>query len=231
MGFKYGIAALGLVCGSLLSGSVFAAVTISAPEEIVLLAVNDQEVNTGLFRSKKNEYKVDAGQVALSVRYQQYFEHLSGEHDILKSGIVTVTAPDLKDGQTYQLALVNAPRNFDEGKAFAIQPTVAIYDKNKKMIVQQTGVNNEAKSWLSSGIFAKVVDLTGTNKTANNQPAPIYANNTVNANVPVAVETGTPVVVGGSRSAISTADQQLIQIWQKASKVERQKFMSWLATQ
>ena len=50
MGFKYGIAALGLVCGSLLSGSVFAAVTISAPEEIVLLAVNDQEVNTGLFR-------------------------------------------------------------------------------------------------------------------------------------------------------------------------------------
>ena len=126
MGFKYGIAALGLVCGSLLSGSVFAAVTISAPEEIVLLAVNDQEVNTGLFRSKNNEYKVDAGQVALSVRYQQYFEHLNGEHDILKSGVVTVTAPDLKDGQAYQLALVNAPRSFDEAKAFVTQPTVAI---------------------------------------------------------------------------------------------------------
>ena len=231
MGFKYGIAALGLVCGSLLSGSVFAAVTISAPEEIVLLAVNDQEVNTGLFRSKNNEYKVDAGQVALSVRYQQYFEHLNGEHDILKSGVVTVTAPDLKDGQTYQLALVNAPRSFDEAKAFVTQPTVAIYDKNKKRIVQQTGVNNEAKPWLSSGIFAKVVDLTGTHKTPNNQPEPVYANTTVNATAPVNVEIVSPTVVSGSPSVSSTADQQLIQIWQKASKAERQKFMSWLAEQ
>ena len=51
--FKYGIAALGLM----LSGSVFAAVTLSVPEEIVVLAVNDQEVNSGLIR-KQNEYKV-----------------------------------------------------------------------------------------------------------------------------------------------------------------------------
>ena len=223
MGFKYGIAALGLVCGSLLSGSVFAAVTISAPEEIVLLAVNDQEINSGLFRSKNNEYKVDAGQVSLSVRYQQYFEHLNGEHDILKSGVVTVTAPDLKDGQTYQLALVNAPRSFDEAKAFVTQPTVAIYDKNKKMIVQQTGVNNEVKPWLSSGIFTKVMDLTGTHKTPTNQPAPVYANNATGS---IAVAS----VMNHSDSTTSS-DQQLIQIWQKASKVERQKFMSWLAEQ
>ena len=223
MGFKYGIAALGLVCGSLLSGPVFAAVTISAPEEIVLLAVNDQEINSGLFRSKNNEYKVDAGQVALSVRYQQYFEHLNGEHDILKSGVVTVTAPDLKDGQAYQLALVNAPRSFDEAKAFVIQPTVAIYDKNKKMIVQQTGVNNEVKPWLSSGIFTKVMDLTGTHKTPANQPAPVYANNATGS---IAVAS----VMNNSDSTTSS-DQQLIQIWQKSSKVERQKFMSWLAEQ
>ena len=26
-------------------------------------------------------------------------------------------------------------------------------------------------------------------------------------------------------------DQQLIQVWQKASKVERQKFMTWLVEQ
>ncbi|MEG0651724.1 MAG: DUF2057 family protein, partial [Acinetobacter sp.] len=29
----------------------------------------------------------------------------------------------------------------------------------------------------------------------------------------------------------NSADQQLIQMWQKASKTERQKFMTWLAEQ
>lgn len=216
MAFKYGVVALGLM----LSGSVFAAVTISAPEEIVLLAVNDQEVNTGLFRSKDNEYKVDAGTVDLSVRYQQYFEHLNGEHDILKSGVVTIKAPDLKDGQTYKLALVNAPQSFDDAKKYAEQPTVAIYDRKNQLLVQQTGANNEQKPWLSTGIFGKVVDLTSRNKAPSNQPAAVYA--TVNTTA----QTATVQSV-----STNSTDQQLIQMWQKASKAERQKFMTWLAEQ
>ena len=52
---KFTLAALSLC----LSSSVFAAATITAPEEIVILAVNDQEVNSGLLRQKENDYKVD----------------------------------------------------------------------------------------------------------------------------------------------------------------------------
>lgn len=234
MRLKYCVASFGLLCSSLLSGGVFAAVTITAPEEIVLLAVNDQEVNTGLFRSTKNEYKVDAGQVALSVRYQQYFEHLSGEHDILKSGVVTVQAPDLKDGQTYQLKLVNQPKSFDEAKRYVTQPTIAIYDKNGTLVVQQSGVNNEAKPWLSSGVFSKVVDLTtNTKKNIANQPAAVYpVPNAVTITEPTSsVVKNVDMQSSTNVSNKSTADQQLIQIWQKASKAERQKFMSWLAEQ
>lgn len=224
MALKYGIAALGLM----LSGSVFAAATISAPEEIVVLAVNDQEVNSGLLR-KKNEYKVDAGQVAVSVRYQQYFEHLSGEHDIIKSGVVTITAPDLKDGQAYKLALVNVPKRFEDAKKYAEQPTIAIYDNNNRLVVQQTGVNTEAKPWLGSGVFGKVIDLTSSKKAPTNQPAAVYA-------TPSAVAVSAPVVSSVAKTnnvvtSSNSADQQLIQIWQKASKAERQKFMSWLAEQ
>lgn len=51
MTLRLSVAAMGL----LLSGSVFSAVTITAPEEIVILAVNGQEVNSGLFRSSKNK--------------------------------------------------------------------------------------------------------------------------------------------------------------------------------
>lgn len=220
MAFKYGIAALGLM----LSGSVFAAVTLSAPEEIVVLAVNDQEVNSGLIR-KKNEYQVDPGQTAVSVRYQQYFEHLNGEHDILKSGVVTITAPDLKDGQNYKLALVGAPNNFDDAKKYAEQPTIAILDNNNRLVVQQTGANTEAKPWFGSGVFGRVIDLTSSNKAPVNQPAPVYTAPS-QAVVSNALPKSVPAVTNSN-----AADQQLIQIWQKASKAERQKFMTWLADQ
>ncbi|WP_336950766.1 MULTISPECIES: DUF2057 domain-containing protein [unclassified Acinetobacter] len=221
MAFKYGVAALALM----LSGSVFAAVTLSAPEEIVVLAVNDQEVNSGLIR-KKNEYKVDAGQVAVSVRYQQYFEHLNGEHDILKSGVVTVTAPDLKDGQTYKIALVNPPQRFEDAKKYSEQPTIAIYDNKNRLVVQQTGVNTEAKPWLGSGLFGKVIDLTSSKKAPVNQPAAVYATTTSQSPAATTVTKTTQAL-----SDANSADRQLIQIWQNASKAERQKFMTWLAEQ
>ena len=223
MSLRVGVAAFGL----LLRSSVFSAVTITAPEEIVILAVNGQEVNNGLIPSKKNNYQVDPGNLTLNVRYREYFEHLNGEHDIVKSGVVTIQTTDLKDNQTYNLALVNAPKDFSQAKKFAEQPTVALYDQSKKLVVQQTGANNEAQPWFSgNSLLARTLDLTQKNKNnVVNQPAPVYAASTTNV-APVAV-TATTVVSGN----IKTTDQQLVELWQKASKAERQKFMAWLAGQ
>ena len=223
MSLRVGVAAFGL----LLSSSVFSAVTITAPEEIVILAVNGQEVNNGLIPSKKNNYQVDPGNLTVNVRYREYFEHLNGEHDIVKSGVVTIQTTDLKDNQTYNLGLVNAPKDFSQAKKFAEQPTVALYDQSKKLVVQQTGANNEAQPWFSgNSLLARTLDLTQKNKNnVVNQPAPVYAASTKNV-APVAV-TATTAVSGN----IKTTDQQLVDLWQKASKAERQKFMAWLAGQ
>ena len=223
MSLRVGVAAFGL----LLSSSVFSAVTITAPEEIVILAVNGQEVNNGLIPSKKNNYQVDPGNLTVNVRYREYFEHLNGEHDIVKSGVVTIQTTDLKDNQTYNLTLVNAPKDFSQAKKFAEQPTVALYDQSKKLVVQQTGANNEAQPWFSgNSLLARTLDLTQKNKNnVVNQPAPVYAASTTNV-APVAV-TATTAVSGN----IKTTDQQLVELWQKASKAERQKFMAWLAGQ
>lgn len=225
MSLRVGVAAFGL----LLSSSVFSAVTITAPEEIVILAVNGQEVNSGLIPSKKNNYQVDPGNLTVNVRYREYFEHLNGEHDIVKSGVVTIQAPDLQDNQSYSLGLVNAPKNFDAAKKYADQPTVALYDQNKKLVVQQTGANNEAQPWFTgSNLLSRTLDLTQKNKNnAANQPAPVYAGTTaqVVATAPVAVTTA------AAAGTAKTTDQQLAELWQKASKAERQKFMAWLAAQ
>ena len=225
MSLRVGVAAFGL----LLSSSVFSAVTITAPEEIVILAVNGQEVNSGLIPSKKNNYQVDPGNLTVNVRYREYFEHLNGEHDIVKSGVVTIQAQDLQDNQSYSLGLVNAPKNFDAAKKYADQPTVALYDQNKKLVVQQTGANNEAQPWFTgNNLLSRTLDLTQKNKNnAVNQPAPVYAGTTaqVAATAPIAVTTAATV------GTAKTTDQQLAELWQKASKAERQKFMAWLAGQ
>lgn len=223
MSFRVGIAALGL----LLSSSGFSAVTITAPEEIVILAVNGQEVNNGLIPSSKNNYQIDPGNLTLNVRYREYFEHLNGEHDIVKSGVVTIQASDLQDNQSYSLGLVNAPKNFDAAKKYAEQPTVAIYDQTKKLIVQQTGANNEAQPWFSSNsLLGRTLDLTQKNKNNTvNQPAPVYAATTTPATV------AAPIAITTTNGAAKTTDQQLAELWQKASKAERQKFMAWLAGQ
>ena len=201
----------------LASVTTFSAVIITAPEEIKILAVNDQEVNTGLFRAKNNQYKVDAGKNNLSVRYNQYFEHLNGDHDIVKSGVITLTTPLLKDGESYALNLVNAPTNYETAKKYAEQPVIALFDQNKKILVQQTGANTQQKPWLSQSLFGKVTDLTQKKSIPLNQPAPVYSQTSVTESV--------------EDRSISTTDQQLIQLWKKSSKIERQKFMNWLGEQ
>ena len=211
----------------MVNGAAFSAVTITAPEEIKIVAVNDQEVNTGLFRSANNQYKVDAGESLISVRYTEYFEHLNGEHDIVKSGVVTLKTPLLKNGENYRLDLVNAPASFEAAKTYAEQPVIALMDNNKQILVQQSGANTEQKPWLGQGIFAKATDLTQKKSTPVNQPAPVYTQAAVISGAALPASLNSSV----STHSANTADQQLIQLWKNSNKAERQKFMAWLAEQ
>ena len=190
----------------LFSRSVFSAVTVTVPEEIKIVAVNDQEVNSGLLRSNQT-YSLDAGINAISVRYNEFFQHSDNSHDILKSGVVTVKTPSLKDGETYRLALIQAPKDFDAAQKYKNQPIIGLYDAKNQLLVQQTGAKDAAKPWFGNRVLTKKLDMTTQVATPVHQPAAVYT------------------------QSADQNDQQLIQLWQKASKAERQKFMTWLAEQ
>ena len=190
----------------LFSTSVFSAVTVTVPEEIKIIAVNDQEVNSGLLRSNQT-YSLDAGINAISVRYNEFFQHSDNSHDILKSGVVTVKTPSLKDGETYRLALIQAPKDFDAAQKYKNQPIIGLYDAKNQLLVQQTGAKDAANPWFGNRVLTKKLDMTTQVATPVHQPAAVYT------------------------QSADQNDQQLIQLWQKASKAERQKFMTWLAEQ
>lgn len=190
----------------LFSTSVFSAVTVTVPEEIKIVAVNDQEVNSGLLRSNQT-YSLDAGINAISVRYNEFFQHSDNSHDILKSGVVTVKTPSLKDGETYRLALIQAPKDFDAAQKYKNQPIIGLYDAKNQLLVQQTGAKDAAKPWFGNRVLTRKLDMTTQVATPVHQPAAVYT------------------------QSADQNDQQLIQLWQKASKAERQKFMTWLAEQ
>ena len=213
MAFKLGIASIALMA----CGSAFSAVTIAVPEEIKLLAVNDQQIRSGLFSSAQ-QVKVNAGENVINLRYQQYFEHHNGAHDILKSGVITLKTPILQDGENYRLALVNPPKDFDAAKEFKDQPSVGLYNQKNQLLVQQTGAKANSTGWLGGSWLNKTVDTT-QNSAAVNQPAAVLpSEKTTLVTLPTAKQT-------------QGKEQQLIQLWQQATKAERQKFMSWLAEQ
>ena len=219
MAFKLGVAAIALMACS----SAFSAVTISVPEEIKLLTVNDQEIRSGLFSSAQ-QVKVNAGENVINLRYQQYFEHHNGAHDILKSGVITLKTPILQDGENYRLALVNPPKDFDAAKEFKDQPSVGLYNQKNQLLVQQTGAKVSSTGWLIGSLRNKTVDTTQHSATVN-QPAAVY---TAAALLPSEKTTS---VTLHTQKQTQGKEQQLIQLWQQATKAGRQKFMSWLAEQ
>lgn len=219
---------MGLVAFTcLISSYAFSAVTLTVPEEIKLISVNQQELRHSVFRSK-DEYKLNEGQYTFGVRYQQFFQHADNSHDILKSSVVMVQSPVLRDGQHYSLALINAPRDFDAAQKYKQQPSIGLYDVNKQLLSEQMTNKEVSQPLLGKALFNNGVDLT-SKETLKSQPVVETPVNVTQA------QTMAPSSVDTKKQQINTAnisaDQQLIEWWQSASKTERQKFMSWLATQ
>ena len=199
-----------------------AASTISVPEEIVALAINDSKVKSSLFK-KKNEYQVEAGELNLLVRYQEYFENGIQQHDIIKSDVVQINIPHLEDAQRYTLKLLHAPKDHDDAKKFAQQPSIALINLNSQPVQQNLKILTDQRSGLLQGLINNS-NLSNTGEKASN----VVSQTSTQAIKSTQIANHSSEIKDES---VSSNDQHLIQIWQKSTKNERQKFMTWLAEQ
>lgn len=213
--------------GILSQHTAFAAVTLTTPEEVVIVALDDQEVRSGLLRNAKSNYQLDAGNHSISVKYEQIFYHPSGEHDVLRSNVVTLNNVTLQDGMQYRLGLVNEPKNFEQGEKFAQQPTIGLFNSQGQLVAQQTGVNSQPKSWFGSRLLGSRYDLRQPSTRTSSKDTQAVQDSILTT------DHNTTSVSTNQTTSVSTnaVDQQLIELWKKASPQERQKFTAWLGGQ
>ena len=223
------VSALALVAS--LSQNLYAASTITAPDEIVIVGINDQAIKSSLLKKSK-EYKVNPGALSLSVRYQAYFEDNLNRHDIVKSDVLRLDVPQIQDNQRYVLKLINAPKDHDDAKKYAEQPMIALFDQNNQQVVQELKMSNQPRNSILGGLFSDSVDLTQAAPTNNSSVAIRQTAKTQSSTGAQPVNTQIAVKQASTQLAnVKSVDQHMIQLWQNASKAERQKFMTWLAEQ
>ena len=223
------VSALALVAS--LSQNLYAASTITAPDEIVIVGINDQAIKSSLLKKSK-EYKVNPGALSLSVRYQAYFEDNLNRHDIVKSDVLRLDVPQIQDNQRYVLKLINAPKDHDDAKKYAEQPMIALFDQNNQQVVQELKMSNQPRNSILGGLFSDSVDLTQAAPTNNSSVAIRQTAKTQSSTGAQPVNTQIAVKQASTQIAnVQSVDQHMIQLWQNASKAERQKFMTWLAEQ
>ena len=221
----------GLALVALLSQNLYAASTITAPDEIVIVCINDQAIKSSLLKKSK-EYKVNPGALSLSVRYQAYFEDNLNRHDIVKSDVLRLDVPQIQDNQRYVLKLINAPKDHDDAKKYAEQPMIALFDQNNQQVVQELKMSNQPRNSILGGLFSDSVDLTQAAPTNNSSVAIRQTAKTQSSTGAQPVNTQIAVKQASTQLAnVKSVDQHMIQLWQNASKAERQKFMTWLAEQ
>lgn len=213
-----------------LAASSHAAVTLITPEEIPVLALNQQEVSGNFFRSTKTSYKLDPGMHDIAVRYEQLFNLNNGEHDILKSAVISVRA-DLQDNRTYYLRLVNPPKDYNVAKDYVKQPIIAVMDDQGKIIAQQQGLDNAPKPVLGSSFFNRVMDFRDKLDSRKDYTVPVSNHSAANSSAySQSGELSSKVVSSSatSSSAASSTVEQLKQLWQQTNEQERQQFMQFI---
>lgn len=133
------------------TSSAQANTVISAPENVIILAINGKATgSTGLFSKKKTNYTLPAGEHTFTARYDRLFKsETSDDYDIVRSSGVTIKAT-LLDQKSYTLGWQPEPKTRTEALTFAKQPTLTITESDGTLIATQQGAVQTSRSFIEN---------------------------------------------------------------------------------
>lgn len=149
---------LALLATALFAVSAQAAVTLNVDDHIKVTAINGQSISQSPFLPLKKQFTLEAGQHAITARYERLYDVSNRDHDVVRSDYVTVTA-NLADNQSYRLALAGVPERYNDAKEYAKTPTLAIM-QGDAILAQETRTAERA------GLLSSIGNLFGR---GNNQ--------------------------------------------------------------
>lgn len=206
--------------------SAVAQVTLNVDDNIVVTAINGQEVKTGLFANPKKTYSLEAGKHVITAKYTRLFDLAGDNHDVLRSSNITIPV-ELADNQSYQLVMVGQPDNYAQAKEYVKKPTLAVMQNGRTLASQQpTDIDG------SSGLFGGITNAIGGifgggTKAVNANQQTISA---INSNTGSIAAIQPAVAQSNTTPTVTSADtlDQFMQLWLKATPAEREKMRQWV---
>lgn len=214
MNFLQKLAFVGLI--TTVSLPVTAEVTLNVDENIVVTAINGQEIKTGLFSEPQRKFNLQAGKHVITAKYHRLYELRGDNHDVLRS--VNISLPvELVDNQNYQLVMVGQPEYYEQAKEYAKKPTLAVMQGKQILASQQADGGNHGSIFSGLGSTLGGMFGGGSKAVQSNQQA-ISALEGKSTNVVPAIQ---------SPTTDNTLDQ-FMQLWLKATPAEREKIRQWV---
>lgn len=140
-----GVGILGLHLALAQGQSVWADAQLRVPEGVELMAVDEQEYDSGLFAPKLKIVTLTPGAHQIIARFNQLYDLNADEHDVLKSSPVILNL-EAQDQQVYTLTALDVPRDYVKAKRYAKAPLLEIRDKTGTVIVSKQGVPGQELS-------------------------------------------------------------------------------------
>lgn len=231
----------GLVLASMMAASVsgFAQVTLNVGDNVVVTAINGQEIKNSMFRDPTRTFTLEPGKHVITAKYQRLYELRGDEHDILRSNNISIPV-ELQDNRAYTLIMANQPDSYIRAKDYIKKPTLALVDSNSQTVASQQAQGG-SDGGIFSGLGSALGGMFGGNSKAveSNQQTinaldgkssggiPALAPSNTTTTTPTTPNTVAASNTNTNNTNMDTLDQ-FMNLWLKATPAEREKIRQWV---
>lgn len=201
--------------------SAVANVTLNVGDNVIVTAINGQEVKNGMFSEPQRKFDLQAGKHVITAKYTRLYDLRGDNHDVLRSSNISLPI-ELADNQSYDLVMANQPEDYNAAKEYVKKPTLAVVQSGKTVASQQA-TSIGGGSGIFSGLGGAIGGIFGGgNKAIESNQQAISALDGKSPNTISAIST--------TQTTMTSTDtlDQFMNLWLKATPAERDKIRQWV---